>query len=191
MRSTGTAPRTRAAILARMSGACGQRGSVLLVALILLALITLHALASWSTGSTQLRVAGSVQARHEAQVAAQAALAGVLSGEAFLDDPAGVAAQPMAVDIDGDGIADYAVRLVITCDEARPVAPDALDPLQPADAACANGAAFGAASFCTDTLWNLRSAASTAAGTAATGAAVEVNQGVRVRVDAAQARNSC
>jgi hypothetical protein len=172
-------------------GAARQRGAILFIGLILLALVTLHALATFATGTAQLRATGNMQARHEARAAAEAAIAAVLSGEAFLDAPSAVSAAPVDVDIDGDGGADYRVRLAASCESARPVPMAALDPASPEDYACATGSSFGPASICADTSWNIRAVAGAAPGAAATGAAVEVNQGIRVRVDAAQARAAC
>ena len=97
-----------------------QGGAALLVGLIMLALVTIHAVAAFTGGSTMLRIAGNMQGRQEAQAAGNLAVAQVLSSGLFMIDPAGVASNVFRVDINGDGAADFQVTVTPTCKSAKP-----------------------------------------------------------------------
>ena len=88
----------------RHTGTCRrQRGTSLLIALILLAAITFLSVSGFNAGTANLRsVAGSV-AILEATSAAQAAIDRTISSTLFTTQPQAVAAAPIDVDIDGDG----------------------------------------------------------------------------------------
>ncbi|MEO8137416.1 MAG: hypothetical protein ABI831_25975 [Betaproteobacteria bacterium] len=168
-----------------------QRGATLLIGLIMLALLTVHALAAFTTGSAQLRIAGNSQARQEVLAAGNVAIGSVLGSGQFLRDPLAVSSAPLDVDVDGDGVDDYRVVVVATCSSARPVLARDLDPAQPEDVQCLSGTAFGSAALCVDSAWNLQAIAAPAAAAAATGATVEINQGAIVRLGAGDARSAC
>ena len=88
-----------------------QRGLTLLVALVVLAALGLLAAWGLKAGGANMRVVGNMQARQQALSAAQSALESTISSAQFSQQPATVAAQPIAVDIDGDGVADITARL--------------------------------------------------------------------------------
>ncbi len=170
---------------------CRERGATLLIGLIMLALLTMHAVAAFNTGSAQLRIAGASQARQEAQAAANAAIGRVLSSGRFLADPAAVAAAPVDIDLDDDGAGDYRVAMTASCTASRPVLQRELDPARADDVQCLSGTTFGAASLCAESHWDLGAVVSVASTAATTGAAFEVHQGTSVRLDVASARSAC
>jgi hypothetical protein len=166
-----------------------QRGATLVIALIMLMLMMIHALASFTAADVQLRNAGSLQARQEAQAAAQLAIAGVLgSSSAFAGT---VVASPVDIDIDGDGAADYRVALTATCTGARAVTTIAVPPAAADDAACLAAATPSGEIPCADTTWNVRAIATRAPSAMQSGATVEINQGVAIRLDTSDAARSC
>ncbi len=92
----------------------GQSGSTLLMGLILLVLLTLMGLASINTATSNLKVVGNMQYQQEALGAAQAAINRVLSKASYFSDPI-TAPTSDNVDMNGDGINDYAVTLAQPC----------------------------------------------------------------------------
>ena len=88
-----------------------QRGVTLFVALVLLVMVTLLAVSSFRVSNTNLKVIASMQGRGEAVAAAQDAIEGVLSNAAFAENPALIAATPIAVDLTGAGKNEYSVSL--------------------------------------------------------------------------------
>ena len=172
-------------------GRRGQRGATLLIGLIMLVLLTLHALAAYTTSTVQLRIVGNMQDRQDAGAAATAAVGQVLSSPAFVAPAGGAAGIPVDIDINGDGSGDFRVTVTATCTALVPLHSRELDPGTPEDFQCLAGTAFEGASLCTTTHWNLQAVAVPAPGAAATGVAVEINQGAAVRLGSAQARTSC
>ncbi len=168
-----------------------QRGATLVVGLIMLVLLTLHALAAYTTGSTQLRIVGNLHERQSARAAANAALGLVLSTSAFVTQPASIAAAPISIDIDGDTVSDIRVSVTPTCSAALPLRERELDPDVAEDLQCIAGTAFGSGSLCVTSHWNLRATALPAAGAAATGVTAEIHQGAAVRLDSGEARTLC
>jgi hypothetical protein len=168
-----------------------QRGATLLVGLIMLLLLTLQALAAFHSGAIQLRIAGNMQDRHAAEAAANQAIGQALAAGDFATRAAEVAAQPVPIDADGDGVADHAVALVPVCTATKPLAAASIDADDEADAGCIAGAAFGAAPLCAITQWDLQATATPAAAAAQTGARSEIHQGVSVRMAASEAVDAC
>lgn len=168
-----------------------ERGAALLVGLIMLALLTLHALAAFTAGTVQLRIVGNMQVSQEAQAAANLAIGQVLSSREFLSGPQAIAAVPIDIDVNGDGKSDFRVMVTPTCTAVTPLRARDLDPGVPEDFQCLNGTAFGGIALCATAHWNLQSVAITAPGAVATGAAAEINQGAIVRIDAGEARTIC
>lgn len=82
-----------------------QRGSTLLVALVMLVLLTLIALSSMNATTTSIQVVGNAQFREEANAAGQKAIENVISSSAFQATPP--AAQN--IDANGDSVMDYTV----------------------------------------------------------------------------------
>ena len=91
-----------------------QRGSTLLMGLILLVLLTLMGLASINTATSNLKVVGNMQYQQEALGAAQVSLNKVLSKGSFFASPA-TAPIIDTVDMTGDGNIDYTVALTQPC----------------------------------------------------------------------------
>jgi FlaG/FlaF family flagellin (archaellin) len=168
-----------------------QRGATLLIALIMLVLVTLHALAAYTASTTQLRIVGNMQHRQDAQAAANLAAGQVLSSTEFITKAREVGATPLEIDVNGDDAGDYQVTVRPTCTAIMPVRAGDLDPGVPDDVQCMAGTAFGGASLCATSHWNLQAIAVPAGGAAATGATAEINQGATVRIDSGEARTFC
>lgn len=171
-----------------------QRGTTLVVALIFLILMSLFAVNAFLGSSTQLRVVGNMQARSEALAAAQVAIERVISSNGFAADPVAVEAQPIAVDMDHDGSADYSVRMIPRphCYRAQPVKNQDLDASGPG-VVCLRSSVITAGpdtgdprtqgsladnSLCATAEWNLRAEVSDARSRAR----LAVHQGVGVRM---------
>ena len=169
-----------------------QRGSTLVVALVILMLLMIHSLASFTAADTQLRNVGALQVRQEAQSAAQLAIAGVLGSSAFV---AASLASPFAssvdIDVDGDGSVDYRVALSVTCATARAVTSIPIPPPGGDDAACLASANAAGDIPCADTSWNIRAIATATGGALQAGTSVEVNQGMSIRLESSDAVRSC
>jgi hypothetical protein len=168
-----------------------QRGATLLVGLIILALLTLHAIAALNTGTTQLRIIGNVQDRRAAEAAAETAIGALIAAPAFAGDPAGTATGSRAVDVDGDGRVDFDVVLTARCRTTRPLSAAALDPLLDEDAGCLGSSTLGAGSLCAQTQWDVQAVALSAGANAQTGVRSEIHQGIAIRMPAAAAVASC
>ena len=167
-------------------------------------LVAMSMLAVWAfnAGTTNLRIVGNGQSRQQALSAAQGAIEQTISSTQFITNPQAVAANPIAVDIDGDGRGDYNAQLspVPSCYRLRIIKSDELDPAVAQDLACyASGAAQNSGivlngsnnaagdSMCSDSEWNVRAQAEDPT----TGARVAVNQGVAVRSLSTDAANGC
>ena len=83
-----------------------QRGSTLLVALIMLALLTLVAVSAINSTTTSLQMVGNAQFSEEADAAAQQAIENVISTGDFKSTPPA----PQNIDVNNDGVADYTVK---------------------------------------------------------------------------------
>jgi hypothetical protein len=172
-------------------GRHGQRGATLLVGLIMLALLTLHALAAFTTSTVQLRIVGNMQDRQDAQAAASLAIGRVLSSSTFIIKPNDVAAAPLDIDISGNNASAYRVTVTPACTAVTPLPARDLDPALPDDFQCVVGTAFGGASLCATSHWNLQAVVVTATGAAATGVTTEINQGAAVRIGNGEAGTAC
>jgi Tfp pilus assembly protein PilX len=82
-----------------------QRGSTLVIALVLLVLLTLTAISAMNSSSSSIQIVGNAQFREEANAAAQQAIESVISNSNFQT----AAPAPQNIDINGDGNNDYAV----------------------------------------------------------------------------------
>jgi Tfp pilus assembly protein PilX len=140
-----------------------QRGSALIVALILLVVAALLGISAVQAGMMGTRVGRNAQLTQQAQLAAQQAIDTTLSNLAtFTDAATAPATSTQAIDIDGDGTADFNVTLN-----------------RPACVAIANAKDY---SYLTnppkDTTWVIRAVASEINGNTT----AEVTQGIRVRL---------
>lgn len=179
-----------------------QGGTTLVVALIFLVLMSLFAISAFDGSTTTLRVVGNAQARDEAVGAAQVAVEQTLSTPTFSTNPDIVAANPVNVDLDGNGTPDYRVTMTPQpkCYRARPIKTVELDIALPADLACmksgvvpnsglddGEAATVAGNSLCANTEWNVRAEVADDR----SGTQVAVNQGVAIRVLETDATNSC
>jgi len=167
-----------------------QVGSALIVAIIFLLLLSTLALAGLRSSTSNVQIVGNMQARQEAQAAAQMLLEQTVSTDEFARNPVGVlAAASVEADFNGDGTPDSsAVLTEVRCMRVRPVALADLDPANPADAICFGSASIAnpgllpvagapAGSLCADTDWQLTAQATDVR----SGASVALSQGVSVR----------
>jgi len=158
-----------------------QTGATLLIGLIMLVLLTLMAITSFNLGKSNLLTVGNMQFRSETVRAAEEAV------EAAISTPNGVSATTTAnIDINANGTADVAVTITPTLLQAHVKKNSALDLSDANQLGCTLGQAqtfgvVGAAtgnSLCASTLYDLKAVAKESA----TGASVELHQGVSVQV---------
>ncbi|MGH8686276.1 MAG: pilus assembly PilX family protein [Burkholderiales bacterium] len=177
-----------------------QDGATLVIALILLAVMSLLAASSLGTTNTNLKVVGNMQSRAEALDAAQQAIETVISTPQFIVDPGNAVPHPCGVanilctDVDGDGTPEYITHLepAPTCVSVRVIKLTELNLSNAEDLSCAPGqlpqaGAASSDSLCASTLWDIT--AETTATFSRT--RVTVTQGVAVRVSAADAEALC
>lgn len=98
----------------RRSSMRNQRGSTLLIGLIMLVLLTLMGLASVNSATSNLKVVGNMQYQQEALGAAQVAINQVLSKGSYFSDPS-TSPTSTTVDTNGDGTPDYTVAIAQPC----------------------------------------------------------------------------
>ena len=183
-------------------GQTPQRGATLVVALIMLMALSLLAVQAFRSSTTNQRIVGNTQVRQEALAAVQAAIEATISSAQFTKTPAAVAAVPILIDIDGDGVPEYTVSLTPApvCYRKTVIPTSALDLAAPAfkDRNClgptqqefgidSDPLATHNDSICANTDWNVRAVVTDAA----TRTSVAINQGVTVRVLITDAENSC
>lgn len=94
-----------------MKTPASQRGATLVVTLIFLVLMSLFAISAFNSSSNNLRIVGNTQTRQESLAAAQTAIESTISSTAFAQNPDAVAASPVLVDVDGNGVTDYTAML--------------------------------------------------------------------------------
>jgi Tfp pilus assembly protein PilX len=180
-----------------------QRGTTLVIALIMLVLLTLFAVSSLNTATTNLKVVGNMQARNEAINASQQVIETVISTPQFIANPANAvptpcgAANTMCTDVTGDGVADFTTTLTPqpTCVSVVPIKNANLVLTNPDDLGCSAGQQqqFGVSgavtgnSLCSQTVWDIK--AQTVAATQNT--TVTVTQGIGVRISIDDASSSC
>jgi Tfp pilus assembly protein PilX len=165
-----------------------QQGAALIVSLIMLALITLLAVASFRLGKSNLLIVGNMQERDRALSAAQGGIEQVVSTMQFTETPANAIPNPCGapnttcVDVNGDGVTDLTVVLTPKCIAIQPLPVAALNFADPQDAGCLIGTnqnfgVDGAAtnnSMCANSLWDTQASVNNAK--------YVVNEGVAVRV---------
>ena len=164
-----------------------QRGSTLLVALVMLMLLTLVALSAMNASTTNLEVVGNAQLREEANAAAQLAIEQVISSN-FTASPAS-----SVVTANVGGTNYIATVAVPTCKNTVPIVNSELDPSNPLDAVClssgsmqntgvmnASGVVSTTQSWCYQQTWDVNATVNDSD----TGANANVHQGVSLRVPA-------
>jgi hypothetical protein len=179
-----------------------QRGVTLVIAMLFLVIVSLFAVSSFNSSTTNLRITGNMIARQEAVAAAQSVIEETISNTLFSTNPTAVAAGNYSVDLDGDGVADYYPRFSPApfCQRARALKAMELDPSDLGDLACMTSgvvahsgldtpdlAGTAGDSLCANTEWNLR----VQVNDDRTGTRVGVTQGIGVRVLAAEAADFC
>ena len=162
-----------------------QRGSTLLVALVMLMLLTLIAFAAMNASTTSIQVVGNAQFREEANAAAQQAIERVISSD-FTVNPAS-----SVVSVTGTNY--VATVAVPKCISSMPVTNSQLDVSNPDDAVClgsgslqnsgvfnASGVVSTAQSWCNKQMWEVTATVADSD----TGAMTNIHQGVSLRVPA-------
>ena len=155
-----------------------QRGSTLLVALIMLVLMTLIAISALNETTAGIQVVGNAQFHEEANSAGQQAIENVISSSAFKT----VAPAAQNIDINGDGVADYNVAFTPApaCVSYTPTSPS--DTTVPKECFGSTG------SLCYWTVWDVTAVVTDAHGS---GAATTIHQGVRTIAGLNTALTSC
>ena len=188
-----------------------QKGATLFVVLVLMMAMVWFAMSAMRISKQNLQIVGNRQAEAHATAAAQRAIEQTLSSDAFSKDPATVAATPVTVDIDGNGVVDFTANLTPApkCVRVRPIkaveisSADIATMLASGNTAClATTAAPGSASGgfvempgrvaagdspCFASEWNV----SANVNDTLTHTNVTVNQGVAIRLLKEDAEESC
>lgn len=139
-----------------------QRGATLVVGLIMLVVLTLLVVSGISMTKTNLKTVGNMQAKNEAAAAAQQAIEQIMSNLNNFYTPT---AQTINVDLNNDGVVDYAVAISApTCLKKVAVPGYSVD---------------FADSAPQDTYWDIKAVATDSR----TSATVTVHQGAKVRMD--------
>ena len=191
-----------------LSARARQKGTTLVIGMIMLVLMTLLAITSFTLGKGEFQIISNMQFQSEASSSAQRALDEVISGLAFANSPTAVFATPCAganticYDTNGDGRNDATVTIKSrsdntkpTCVVARMILNESLDLTNPDDLGCSSGVTqtFGVAgaatgnSLCADSVWDLQAEAVDNV----TQAKATITQGVGVRVSAASITSTC
>lgn len=153
-----------------------QRGATLIVALIMLALITLLVVNAFTLSSSNLKAVSNMQVREEAVAAANKALEQVISTN--FTSP--LVANNIEVDINNDGTTDYRVAVAIPhCIKAAQASPGS-----PSDVELGPDMSSGSTWY---TDWELKASVSDAA----TGGRATVTQGITVLLSQAQKTVAC
>ena len=163
-----------------------QSGSVLLISLVMLIMLTLFVLTLINTTNINSRIAGNLQTQAEAQAAAQQAIEEVISTPNFSTNPAGV---PPTISVSTSNEKTYVVNVPTpSCISVVPIKTIELDITNTDDAACLGSGAVGSAgivgtggggnSLCSNSQWDVQANIADAA----TSTSVAVHQGVAVRV---------
>lgn len=170
-----------------------QRGATLIVSLIMLVLITLLAVSSFSLGKGNVQIVGNMQQRTQALSAAQQAIATTISGIQFTQTPAAPVAAPciagttntVCVGVNGDGADDITVVVTPVCDSIQPI-PVTVAFSDPTLQNCVIGyppdtgvqGATNANSMCSNSVWDVQASATDTV----SGANAVIDQGVGVVV---------
>jgi len=164
--------------------------------MIMLILISLLAVASFRLGKSDLQIVGNMQQRKQALSAAQQTIEQVISSTKFTATPTNAVPFPCGgvfntacVDVNGDGVTDVNVSIVVLCSAIQPILNSALDFTNPNDQGCLVGAGqnngqVGAAnnnSLCSNSVWDTQATAIDAV----SNAQYVIDQGVAVRVPSA------
>ena len=166
-----------------------QTGMTLFVAMIILVMITLLVTSAFKVSNTNVKIVSGMQGRQEAIAASQSAIEQTISSAFFTANPAIVAATPVTIDINNDGVDDYTVTMAQPkCLRTAPVVLS--NPPTKTQLDCAGSSRFPAATtptWCSNTIWEV-AATTTDKLTAAT---TTVRQGVGMTVEITSAKSAC
>ncbi|HEX2494014.1 MAG TPA: PilX N-terminal domain-containing pilus assembly protein [Steroidobacter sp.] len=192
-----------------------QRGTTLVVAMLFLVVLSMFAVASINSSTTNTLVTRNMIARQEAIAAAQWLIDWRISNLLFATDPDSIAQAYESVDLDRDGVPDHFPKIdpAPVCTRMRPVKANTLDPAVENDRGCMTSgvvpnsgldtpdlAASTGNSLCSSTEWNVRAILDDEAVNLSTedqansnedGVKIAVNQGIAVRVLATDAMDYC
>lgn len=167
-----------------------QKGSTLLMSMIMLIALTLLVVFSIRSGNTNLRIAGNAQTKMEANAATHQVIEQVIEQIKVADDPSLIAAQSVTVSI---GPATYTVNVAAMskCIVDEPVLNSSLNPDLANDSACfesvdsdtliqSDGKQTTRPSSCKTQQWEIHAGVSDSL----TGAKVDQVQGISMRVPA-------
>jgi Tfp pilus assembly protein PilX len=178
-----------------------QDGMTLIMGLIMLIVLTLLALTSFSLGKSNLIVVSNMQQRDQNIAAARALIEEVLSNGKFHETPANAVINPCdgpnsrCLDVNGDGVNDVTVRMATPiCVKSRILKNTELNIVREPEC-FADPGSFGSGmenrpagnSQCADSTWELNVTATDNL----TAAAVTVTQGVAARVDQNEIKENC
>ncbi len=164
-----------------------QTGVTLVVTLVFMVLFLLIAVALANSGLINVKVAANQQHTAEARDVAQQSIEQVISDD-FTKAPAAIS---VAVDVSGDGKADYVAQVATPeCVASKPIKNVELDLKDPDDVSCMIGSGVqntgivtagnnAGNSLCNATQWDVSATVDDSAGT---GAVATVHQGVAVRM---------
>lgn len=170
-----------------------QQGVVLLVTLIMLGIFSIIVISMLSGSNTNFKIAGNQQFRMEAKLAARQAIETYISNPANFPPPEPYPNPVISVDINGDGVEDLNALLPEPeCLRAIPLLNSELDPQIPSEQACMvsaqleetsgnigpGGSNSNPNSLCVKKTYDVVSTVEDVA----TGAAMEMHQGVYLRV---------
>ena len=162
-----------------------RKGAALLVALIMLGLISLIVLSTFTLSSSNVKAVSNMQFRVEADHAARAAIEQVLASP-FTTAPT---AEEIDIDLNHDDVVDYTVSIAQpTCISAKGIPPTSSDP-----SSLSLGEAFrvGTAAYYL-TVWDIDATVkSSVGGAAASGTAMHMHEGVRVTLNETQVNAVC
>lgn len=165
-----------------------QQGFTLVMTLIMMLVMTALIVSAMFVTTINSRITGNMQTQGEATSAAQTAIEQVASGN-FWTVPT---AQDIPIDIDNDGTTDYTVHIATpTCTSNDPMYTNELDPNDPSQKACLGDTTTSTGVltstpvgtsqvWCYKQNWDLKATVDDSA----TGASVEVHQGVYLQVPA-------
>ena len=152
-----------------------QSGATLIVGLIMLVLITLIVLSAFTFSSSNLKSVGNMQVREEAIAAANLAIEQVIASP-FTDAPT---SQEINVDINKDGINDFVVTV------EAPTCIKALIASSPGNTQIGFNTGGGGSTWNTE--WDINSRVTDTA----SGASVQIRQGIRARLSDIQKNLVC
>lgn len=159
-----------------------EKGSTLLIAMVMLIVLTLFAISAITLSNTNLSIVSNMQARQEAVAAGKQAIEQIMSKN-FTEDPA---AETITVDINNDGNPDYTVAVAVpACISSLPLTNDQLTPTDPKDQPCISSivvkdAVGSAQSWCFSQQWEITATVTDNR----SGAEVVQRQGASLRVPA-------